>query len=81
VAAQQARPLRVLLTFGGHGFQEGPFFAMFDALDNVEYTKAPLPEKADLLKPGLEKQYRRDRDVRHGPRLSLPNSSKPSSPC
>ena len=57
VAAQQARPLRVLLTFGGHGFQEGPFFAMFDALDNVEYTKAPLPEKADLLKPGLEKQY------------------------
>jgi hypothetical protein len=57
VAAQQARPLRVLLTFGGHGFQEEPFFAMFDALDNVEYTKAPLPEKADLLKPGLEKQY------------------------
>jgi uncharacterized protein len=56
-AAQQERPLRVLLTFGGHGFQEEPFFAMFDALPGVEYTKAPLPEKADLFKPGLEKQF------------------------
>ena len=56
-AAQQEQPLRVLLTFGGHGFQEEPFFAMFDALPGVEYTKAPLPEKADLFKPGLEKQF------------------------
>jgi len=55
--ADDAKPLRVLLTFGGHGFEEAPFFAMFDALPGVEYTKAPLPEKADLLKPGLEKQY------------------------
>lgn len=54
---QQDRPLRVLLTFGGHGFQEEPFFAMFDALDGIEITTAPLPEKADLLKPGLEKQF------------------------
>jgi len=49
--------IRVLLTFGGHGFQEGPFFAMFDAMADVEYTKAPLPESAGLLKPGLEKDY------------------------
>jgi type 1 glutamine amidotransferase len=49
--------LRVLLTFGGHGFEEQPFFAMFDALENVEYTKAPLPQTAELLKPGLQKQY------------------------
>ncbi len=51
------KPIRVLLTFGGHGFEEEPFFAMFDALPGVEYTKAPLPESAGLLKPGLEKDY------------------------
>lgn len=49
--------VRVLLTFGGHGFDQKAFFAMFDAMPNVEYTKAPLPKSADLLKPGLEKDY------------------------
>jgi len=55
--APQQQPIRVLLTFGGHGFEQQQFFAMFDALPGVEYTKAPLPQSADLLKPGLEKQY------------------------
>ena len=49
--------IRVLLTFGGHGFEQEPFFAMFDKMPGVEYTKAPLPASADLLKPGLEKEY------------------------
>jgi type 1 glutamine amidotransferase len=49
--------IRVLLTFGGHGFEEKPFFAMFDALPGVVYSKAPLPESAALLKPGLQKQF------------------------
>ncbi len=49
--------LRVLLTFGGHGFQQEPFFAMFDGMKDIEYTKAPMPESAGLLKPGLEKDY------------------------
>jgi len=48
---------RVLLTFGGHGFEQEPFFAMFDNMPGVEYTKAPMPASADLLKPGLEKDY------------------------
>ena len=30
---------------------------MWDALPGVTYTKAPLPQSADLLKPGLEKEY------------------------
>ena len=57
--AEDAAPkkIRVLLTYGGHGFQQEPFFAMFDAMEDIEYTKAPLPESADLLKPGLEKAY------------------------
>ena len=49
--------IRVLLTTGGHGFEAEPFYAAFDAMPDVEYTKAELPKDADLLKPGLEKQY------------------------
>jgi hypothetical protein len=58
-AAEQpaAKKIRVLLTYGGHDFEEKPFFAMFDALGDVQYTKAPLPQSAGLLKPGLEKDY------------------------
>ena len=56
-AEQPAKKIRVLLTYGGHDFQEKQFFAMFDALPDVQYTKAPLPQSAGLLKPGLEKDY------------------------
>lgn len=55
--AAETKPLRVLLTFGGHGFQQKEFFAMWDALPGVTYAKAEMPKDADLLKPGLEKQY------------------------
>lgn len=54
---KNAKPLRVLLTIGGHPFDRKPFFAMWDALPGIQYTTAPLPESVDLLKPGLEKQY------------------------
>jgi uncharacterized protein len=56
-AGEPAAPskIRVLLTYGGHGFEEKPFFAMFDALPNITVTKAPLPKSAELLKPGLQK--------------------------
>jgi type 1 glutamine amidotransferase len=30
---------------------------MFDAIKDVQYTKAEFPRDLDLLKPGLEKQY------------------------
>jgi type 1 glutamine amidotransferase len=52
-----AKPIRVLLTYGGHEFEQKPFYAMWDSLPGVQYTKAQLPQSADLLKPGLEKQY------------------------
>jgi type 1 glutamine amidotransferase len=58
-AQQQAEQgkIRVLLTSGGHGFQAEPFYAAFDAMPDVEYTKAELPKEAGLLKPGLEKDF------------------------
>jgi uncharacterized protein len=55
--SQQPAKIRVLLTYGGHGFEEKPFFAMFDALGDVQYTKVSLPASAGLLQPGLEKDY------------------------
>ncbi len=58
-ARAEDRPdtIRILLTFGGHGFEQAPFFAMFDALPGVKYTKAEMPKDAGLLKPGLQKEY------------------------
>ena len=56
-AADKPVPIRILLTFGGHGFEEQPFFAMFDALPGIKYTKAEMPKDAGLLKPGLQKDY------------------------
>lgn len=55
--AAEPKPLRVLLTYGGHGFGQKEFFAMWDALPGVTYTKAQMPKDAGLLKPGLEKDY------------------------
>jgi len=49
--------IRILLTYGGHGFQEEAFFGMFDEMEGIEYTKAKFPDAADMLKPGLEKNY------------------------
>ena len=48
--------IRILLTTGGHNFEVQPFYAAFDAMPNIEYTKAELPKDAGLLKPGLEKK-------------------------
>ncbi len=52
-ADEPASPVRILLTYGGHGFEQESFFAMFDALPGVTYTKAELPKDAGLLKPAL----------------------------
>lgn len=58
-AAQESagRPIRVLLTYGGHGFEEKAFFAMFDSLPGVVYTKAEMPQAAKSLRSGLKKDY------------------------
>lgn len=51
------KTIRVLVTYGGHGFEEAPFWAMFDAMDGIEYDKAEFPKDFDKLAPGLEKGY------------------------
>ena len=57
LAAEKTGKIRVLLTTGGHGFQKEPFYAMFDSMKDVEYTKAELLKDAGLLKPGLQNDY------------------------
>lgn len=55
--AAEKDTIRVLLTYGGHGFNRKAFLQMFDDMPEVEYTSAKLPKTVDLLKPGLEQKY------------------------
>ncbi len=51
------KDIRILVTYGGHNFEQEPFYGMFDSLPGISYTSIQLPDSADLLKPGLEKSY------------------------
>ena len=49
--------IRVLVTVGGHGFDEKVFAAKFGKMPDLQYTKIQMPHQAKMLKPGLEKEY------------------------
>ncbi len=51
------RKIRVLLTVGGHPFDEKPFYAIFEAMPDVQWTKIELPREAERLKPGVERDF------------------------
>lgn len=55
--ANGLEPHRVLLVYGGHGFDQPNFFRMFERMHGISVTKAELPEAADRLRPGLEKEF------------------------
>lgn len=58
-AAPQS-PMRVLLTFKGHAFEEEKFFGMWDAWQKqglLTYTRCPLPDEAALLQPSATDNY------------------------
>lgn len=57
VLSAEPEKIRILLTYGGHGFDQGSFFAMFDAMTDIEYEKCPLPQSADKFAPGLEERF------------------------
>lgn len=57
VPAATPAKVRVLLTYGGHAFQEKEFFAMWDALPGIVYERAPLPQAAGRLTPALAKDF------------------------
>lgn len=49
--------IRVLVTYGGHGFAEAEFWSMFDKMPGIQYDRAELPQSFELLKPDLADQY------------------------
>ena len=49
------KPIRVLLTVGGHDYEQAPFHAMFEKLPGVVCKRIDIRTEADVLKPGLEK--------------------------
>lgn len=52
-----AKKIRVLLTYGGHPFEEKPFFAMFDSWPDIVTTRAEMPKAGELLQPSLKKDF------------------------
>lgn len=50
-------PVRVLLTCGGHKFQEKEFNAFWEGFDDMKVTRLDLPEGFPRLRSGLEKEF------------------------
>jgi len=46
-----------LIVTGGHGFQEEPFFEMFDSFENFSYDAVVFPEAFEKLTPQAAKPY------------------------
>jgi uncharacterized protein len=42
---------RVLVTTGGHPFEEEPFLAMFDELPGIDWQHGPMPEAREYFRP------------------------------
>jgi len=55
--AAEGKPARVLLTTGGHAFEQKQFFALFDAMKEIAYTKAEMPAAASRLTPALRADF------------------------
>lgn len=56
-AVTENKVIRILLTYGGHAFEQEKFFTMFDNIPGIKYTKHDLIKNPDILKPGLEKDF------------------------
>ena len=49
--------IHALVSTGGHGFQEKPFFEMFDSFENLSYDAVVFPEASEKLNPGAAELY------------------------
>ncbi|MFC1497618.1 ThuA domain-containing protein [Verrucomicrobiota bacterium] len=58
VKTENTKPIRVLFTYGGgHHSPITPYVDMFNTLPNIEVVPASLPQSANMLKQGLEKEF------------------------
>ncbi len=53
-AQERYDPIRVLVVVGGHGFEEGPFWEMWDAMEGIEYEALVQPAANERFEEGLE---------------------------
>lgn len=51
------KKLRILLVVGGHGYDKDNLHAMLRDCPNSTFEEITIPEKQDMLKPGLSKDY------------------------
>ncbi len=51
------KKLRILLVVGGHGYDKKNLHAMLADFPNATFEEISIPEKQDMLKPGLSKEY------------------------
>lgn len=49
--------VRALVVTGGHDFERGPFFAMFDAMEGISWKEAQHPAANTLYTPEAAKSY------------------------
>jgi len=48
-AAKADKPIKAVVLTGGHGFQQKPFVAMFDAMDGIEATHVALKDHSEVF--------------------------------
>jgi len=51
------RPIRALVVYGGHGFNQGQFFSLLDSIPNLEYDRLDLKRSPEKLNPGVADRY------------------------
>ena len=51
------KKLRILLIVGGHSYDRENLHAMLNAFPNAVFDEIAIPDKQDMLKPGLSKDY------------------------
>ncbi len=52
-----ADPINLLIITGGHDFQREPFFAMFDQMQEIDYTERQHPQARQLFEDGRAADY------------------------
>jgi type 1 glutamine amidotransferase len=47
--SQPGQKIKAVVVTAGHGFEEGPFFAVFDSFENIDYAKAHQVDHSEIF--------------------------------
>ena len=56
-ASPAAKKINVVIVTGGHGFDEKPFLAMFEAMKDVTFTHAPQKDDSEIFEDTSDWKY------------------------